>query len=211
MADSPKKIKRPRGLPTRERIIMAAMEEFAEHGLAGARVDRIARRAAINKAMIYYHFSTKEDLYKETIAEVYRNAAGAISSFFKGDGSLEKLLRLTADYFAELMNRYPDFRSVLMREFARPRAEMIELITGIIISSGIPHRLMNRLQAEMKAGRIRRTDPRQLLLSFITMNMGYLLMAPLFEHLLNIEDRERFRERRKQEVVTLFLKGIRSG
>jgi TetR/AcrR family transcriptional regulator len=197
-------------IPTRERIIMAAMHEFAEHGLAGARVDRIARRASINKAMIYYHFSSKKDLYRETIAEVYRSAAGAISSFFDSKGTLEEMLRYTVDYFAELMNRYPDFRSILMREFARPREEMLELITGIITSSGVPQRLMSRLQTEMKIGRIRKADPRQLLLSFMAMNMGYLLMAPLFERLLNIEDRERFMERRKQEVITLFLKGIRS-
>lgn len=207
----PKNTRAPSRVPTRDRIIMAAMREFAEHGLAGARVDRLARRASINKAMIYYHFSSKEDLYKETIAEVYRNAAGAISSFFDSKGTLEEALHHTVDYFAELMNKYPDFRSVLMREFARPREEMLELIAGIITSSGVPQRLMNRLQKEMKAGRIRHTDPRQLLLSFMAMNMGYLLMAPLFERLLNIEDRERFMGRRKQEVVTLFLKGIRSG
>lgn len=187
------------------------MREFAEHGLAGARIDRIARHAQRNKAMIYYHFSSKEDLYRETIAEVYRNAAGTISSVFDRKGTLKDMLHHTVDYFAELMRTYPDFRSVLMREFARPRDEMIDLIAGIITSSGVPQRLLNHLQAEMKAGRIRKTDPRQLLLSFISMNMGYMMMAPLFERLLEIEDHKKFMEKRKQEVVTLFLKGIRSG
>ncbi|HKP24807.1 MAG TPA: helix-turn-helix domain-containing protein, partial [Dongiaceae bacterium] len=47
----------------RIRIIEAAKQEFAAHGLAGARVDRIAANAGANKRMLYYHVGNKEDLY----------------------------------------------------------------------------------------------------------------------------------------------------
>lgn len=50
---------------TREKIIQAALHEFSVHGLAGARVDRIAEEAGVNKAMIYYHFKNKEALFNE--------------------------------------------------------------------------------------------------------------------------------------------------
>ena len=45
---------------TRARILAAAMSEFAHHGLGGARVDRIARRAGANKRMLYYYSGSKE-------------------------------------------------------------------------------------------------------------------------------------------------------
>ena len=48
---------------TRARVAAAAAAEFAAHGFAAARVDRIARRARVNKAMIYYHFASKRALY----------------------------------------------------------------------------------------------------------------------------------------------------
>ena len=48
---------------TREAILAAATHEFAQHGLAGARVDRIAERAGINKRMLYYYFGQKESLF----------------------------------------------------------------------------------------------------------------------------------------------------
>jgi AcrR family transcriptional regulator len=48
---------------TRERILSAALKEFAAQGFAGARVDAIARRAAINKRMLYHYFGDKEDLF----------------------------------------------------------------------------------------------------------------------------------------------------
>lgn len=48
---------------TRRRILDAAIAEFAEHGIAGARVDRIAAAAQINKAMIYTYYTNKDGLF----------------------------------------------------------------------------------------------------------------------------------------------------
>src|SRR5450755_1775287 len=52
---------------TRERILCAALQEFAAHGFAGARVDVIARRAAINKRMLYHYFGGKEELFRAVL------------------------------------------------------------------------------------------------------------------------------------------------
>ena len=52
---------------TRERILSAALQEFAANGFAGARVDAIARRAAINKRMLYHYFGDKEHLFREVL------------------------------------------------------------------------------------------------------------------------------------------------
>ena len=52
---------------TRQRIFEAAVEEFAEHGSAGARVDRIAAKARANKESIYRYFGTKDELLRRVI------------------------------------------------------------------------------------------------------------------------------------------------
>ena len=52
---------------SRERILSAALKEFAANGFAGARVDAIARRAAINKRMLYHYFGNKEGLFREVL------------------------------------------------------------------------------------------------------------------------------------------------
>ena len=65
---------------TRGRILSAALQEFAANGFAGARVDAIARRAAINKRMLYHYFGNKEHLFREVlrrkIAERQASAEG---------------------------------------------------------------------------------------------------------------------------------------
>jgi AcrR family transcriptional regulator len=52
---------------TRERILTAALREFAAHGFAGARVDAIAKRAGSNKRMLYHYFSNKEGLFSAVL------------------------------------------------------------------------------------------------------------------------------------------------
>ncbi|MBP9042811.1 MAG: helix-turn-helix transcriptional regulator, partial [Spirochaetes bacterium] len=61
---------------TEDKILNGALDEFAELGFDGARVDRIAARSGLNKAMIYYYFKSKENLY-ETIV---KNIASIIQS-----------------------------------------------------------------------------------------------------------------------------------
>jgi len=52
---------------SRQLIIDAATVEFAAHGKSRARIDRIARAAEVNKAMLYYYFRSKDNLYREVL------------------------------------------------------------------------------------------------------------------------------------------------
>jgi len=79
----------PEGM--RLRILEAAKQEFATHGLAGARVDRIAAKAGANKRMLYYHVGKKDDLYLAVI---------------------ERLISFTWNYFI----RNPEFLALLNTE-----------------------------------------------------------------------------------------------
>ena len=60
-----------RAAATRQRILDAALVEFAQNGLAGARVDEIAARSGANKRMLYAHFGSKEDLWIEVLERAY--------------------------------------------------------------------------------------------------------------------------------------------
>src|ERR1044072_7558586 len=58
---------------TRRRLLDAAADEFAEHGIAGARVDRIAAAAKSNKAQIYHYFTNKDGLFEAVMSELARD------------------------------------------------------------------------------------------------------------------------------------------
>ena len=87
MSNEPKTKRDPEG--TRRRIMAAATEEFAKGGLAGARVDQIARRAETNERMLYYYYGSKEGLFLAVLEkraglhlvsdDVFVNIAGGMS------------------------------------------------------------------------------------------------------------------------------------
>ena len=67
------------GEDTRAKILAAALDEFAAKGLAGVRVDQIAEVAGVNKAMIYYHFASKEDLFKAVFESEMEGLKGQLA------------------------------------------------------------------------------------------------------------------------------------
>ncbi|MFD4511194.1 TetR/AcrR family transcriptional regulator [Streptomyces sp. NPDC058457] len=60
---------RPRKAP-RQRLLDAAVKEFAAHGFAGARIDAIARRAGMNKQLVYHYFGSKQAIYEAVFEQV---------------------------------------------------------------------------------------------------------------------------------------------
>src|SRR5260370_12842128 len=69
-----------RGRPEQSRaaILKAAVREFAQEGVAGARIDAIARSAKVNKALLYYYFEDKEALYRAVLDQVFGGVRAAI-------------------------------------------------------------------------------------------------------------------------------------
>ena len=96
---------------TRKRILDAAAREFAEHGLPGARVDNIARRARANKAMIYYIFGGKAELHLAVLEDLFEEKTRSLDDRL----NLEQVTQ--ADFFLMLKNYYETF--VERREYAR--------------------------------------------------------------------------------------------
>src|SRR5258706_15789340 len=88
-----------------ERILGAATEEFARHGLGGARVDRIAARAGANKRMLYYYFGNKDRLFLAALEARYAHIRSAEQELdlahLAPERALERLVRFTWDYFLQ--------------------------------------------------------------------------------------------------------------
>lgn len=88
---------------TRARILEAARKEFAALGLAGARVDEIAARAAANKRMIYHYFGNKEGLFTAVLEDAWMGIREAEQSLdledLPAEHALERLVRFTWDYY----------------------------------------------------------------------------------------------------------------
>jgi AcrR family transcriptional regulator len=101
---------------TRAAILAAATEEFAAHGLSGARVDRIASRAKSNKRMLYYYFGDKEALYLAVLEGAYERIRTAERDLdlehLPPEQGMRELIAFTWRYFIA----HPEFLSLLNTE-----------------------------------------------------------------------------------------------
>ena len=105
------------GPASRETILAAAERTFAEAGLSGARVDRIARRAHVNKALLYYYFRSKEGLYRAVLEEHLREFAREAREVLEAQGDARsKVLGFVSAHFDFLSVR-PLFPSLMQRFF----------------------------------------------------------------------------------------------
>jgi AcrR family transcriptional regulator len=94
-------------------ILAAARDEFAEHGLGGARMDRIAERAGLNKRLIYYYFADKEQLFRAVLEQAYLHIRGEERKLnllaLKPADAVRRLVEFTWNYYLA----HPEFLSLL--------------------------------------------------------------------------------------------------
>jgi AcrR family transcriptional regulator len=194
---------------TVSRILQAAREEFAAYGFEGGRVDRLADRAGVNKAMIYYHFTSKDNLYREIIGRFFDTVATQLRREVAQDRPLEEVLTAVAGVYADLRRQVAPMRAVILRELASPRSDVVDRIAALLTGSDIPRVIMEKLGRDLDRGEIRPVDVRQTTLSFVLLNIGYLFVEPLAKRVFQVTDSDQFVAERKAAVVDLFLNGIR--
>jgi AcrR family transcriptional regulator len=99
---------------SRQELLQVAIEEFAAHGLAGARVDAIAERTRTSKAMIYYHFGSKEAMYGEVLAHVYALIGASEQTLALDDeASAEKMLTRFVEHTFDFHENNPVFSRII--------------------------------------------------------------------------------------------------
>src|ERR1700730_12605204 len=130
-AQEPRRTRRD-AVATKAAIVAAALEEFAGLGLAGARIDEIARAARVNKALLYYYFESKEHLYEGVVEQMFVAMTDALRGALETPaGPREKLLAfLDANFkvlaaqpaYARLLEQEIDIAKVFLYNLKPDRA-----------------------------------------------------------------------------------------
>jgi TetR/AcrR family transcriptional regulator len=162
---------------SQERILDAALKEFAARGFAGARVDRIAAAARLNKAMLYYHFGSKAGLYRTAIQHRLGTLASRLEAIASADKPPAQRLDLYIETLIRLGLQQPEFAPIMLREVAEG-ASHIDQDTA---------RLMLRIVATMAVivdagkatGEFRDANPLLAYLTTVWPIMIYLASGPV--------------------------------
>ena len=114
---------------TRQRLLAAAAAEFASKGFAGASVDRIARAARVNKAMIYYHFKNKASLYRDILRDMFAAVDARVQATLASGMTPSEKLRAFVEAIALEAEARPHFPPIWFREIAEQGTHLDETTT----------------------------------------------------------------------------------
>lgn len=166
---------------TRARILEAAIRQFSQNGLAGARTEQIAEEAGVNKALLYYYFRGKDELYQAALEMVVEGVRTNSFAVLESDAPAgERFLRIALNHF-DRMHSNREFQSLMQQE-------MIRLHRGEANALGpIAEKLMRPLWSRVDtlvkegiaAGELIPVEWTQLIYAGLGANVFYFLSAPL--------------------------------
>jgi AcrR family transcriptional regulator len=179
------------------RIVTAAREEFARRGFAGARVDDIARRAGVNKQLLFYYYHSKRGLFQAVLNQSAAELETALAALpFPQGGPLERL-RVTLQAQFEFLSRHPQIVALLGQ--------------GAAFAPAIK-RLVVLLAEGQGLGQVRDDlDPHLTAAQALILMVGYLSMESVVAASARPLDEPALRERWREAAVDLVVAGVSAG
>ena len=180
-ATTPTRTQTERADQTRARILDAAVREFSENGLAGARTEQIAEAAGVNKALLYYYFKSKEALYAAALESIAEGVRATSLAVLDADASAgERFLRSALDHFDRIHTNWR-FQSLLQQEMVRLHRGEENALSPLVetVFKPLTLRLQEVIDEGIASGELIAVDSLQIRYAALGANVFYFLSAPL--------------------------------
>ena len=198
-----------RGQPAASRaaILRAAAEEFAQHGIAGARTEAIAREARVNKALLYYYFKDKETLYGAVLDNAFSGLKATVFRVLDSDlPARQKIMTYVGTYFDFIASNqvYP---KLMQREMMRAREGHSPHIEKLVRNYFQPiyARVGELLRQGIAEGEFRTIDPAHFIPSMVAMIIFYFSSAPLMQKIVRFNPLSPGRIAERRAAVLDFI------
>ena len=160
---------------TRAKILEAATDEVTRHGLGGARVDRIAKRAGTNERMLYYYFVSKDQLFLTVLENVYIKLAEAEKALELDHLEPVEAIKKLIDFIWHYYITHPEFISLINSEnlheakYLKKSRKLAQLV------SPVQDNIRVIVQRGQEAGVFRGgIDPAEVYITLVALNYYYL-------------------------------------
>lgn len=174
-------------------------------------MNKIALNAEINKAMLFYYFSSKENLYQEVLKHAIKKIMPKIRNIVllerKPEGFLEKLPGIYINFFAENQ----DFVKMVAFDFAQ-HTEMIKKTFEETIGKGFnqgPKLILKKIKTWYSQGKVSESDPLHFIINIISLCLFAFIARPIIESIFNTKiGNEKFNQNRIKSVVNILKQGM---
>lgn len=193
-----------------EKILQAAVEEFIHKGRSGTRMQVIADKAGINKALLHYYYRSKDMLFEAVFSQVIKKLLiSKVKKIIEEEKDVFDLIRSFTSLYIDVLNRNPNIPFFILDEIHRNPGRLPEAM----MKSGLPiERVFEIIQNATRRGLIRDIDPRELIVNMISLCVFPLLGRNLMVPVIFGNDKVAFRnflESRKTDVAEFIIQSIR--
>lgn len=189
-------------------ILETARLVFVEKGFDGARMQEIADRAGINKALLHYYYRSKQKLFEAIFNESFKKIIPRILEFMGSSMSLADKIEGFVSSYIDLLITDPHLPSFVLHELYRNP----DRIGNMVLTSGInPNIINDQLAKQMTKENYTKIEPQQLLVNIIALCVFPFVARPILQTVLFEKDPEKYRqfiESRKQEVTRFILNAL---
>jgi TetR/AcrR family transcriptional regulator len=204
---TPSRTQAERADQTRARILDSAVRQFSENGLAGARTEQIAEEAGVNKALLYYYFKSKEELYAAALEAVIESVRADSVNVLEANASAgERIVQIVLRNFDRSYS-HPSLRTLMQQEMVRLHqgeehrmARMAEMFFRPMWE-----KLEEVLKEGIASGELISVDPSQMRYAVLGANLNYFLSAPLTRLTLGTDPLERSALELRRKAAIEFL------
>jgi TetR/AcrR family transcriptional regulator len=198
---------------TETSILAAALEEFSMYGRKGARMQGIADRAGLNKALLHYYFRSKDRLYEEVFTYVFHRYIQRMGVELRAEGDFASVLRGVIHRYIEILSENPALPMFMLREIAEGAPVFSRRLADLAHGEpgNMPNALLDFFEHGTRSGAIRAVDPVQTVISIIGTCVFFFAGFPVFASLFPEmrPRRNQMLEERKDHIFDLVYYGLK--
>ncbi len=194
---------------TENHILDAAKAVFQSKGMDGARMQEIADKAGINKAMLHYYYRSKQLLFEAVFRHAFSLLAPQLDKILNDDSSVEEKIRNFTFNYISFVSNHPYLPNFIIQELNRNP----KFAESLRQTQGFPHieKFKEQLNEEIEKGIYYPIKAEQLFINILALNVFPFIAKPLLKTFINI-DEESFKqliEYRKVEVADFIINSIK--
>ena len=192
---------------TRDKIFRAATQVFEEKGYSGARMQEIADKAGINKALLHYYFRSKDQLFMAVFQVLISKMFEKIFATFRADLSFKEKIKLFLDQHIDFLIKNPKLPLFLLNEMS-VNPSVVDGIRETLKYGELRDMIYEKHAKELKGYGIKKSDMPQLMITIVSMSIfpfaAREMIAVMIPQMIDNRKFNTFMEERK-EFATEFI------
>ena len=194
--------------PNQLKAIDVAIVEFQDNGFKNTSMSSIAKASGISKKELRTYFDNKDDVFKYVFLELYGRIAPQLQDIMDGDMPVREKIRHFINDYVNFINDYHFLPLGLIRKLNSKTDFAREFIVNLRMPD--PSKFYSQIENEIEKGRIRKINPKQLMINIFALSVFPHVASPLMKDFINAgnDEFELIKEQGKTQVAEFIINSI---